>query len=48
MPKLYLTPETVKRMSELKSSEVMQGFGRDGTWYMAGRDGDHIQIEIVE
>jgi len=48
MPSLVLTPETVKRISELKKTEILQGFGRDGTFYTAGRDEDHVRINIKE
>ncbi len=48
MPSLILTPDTVKRMSELKKSEAMQGFDREEILYTASRDGDHIKICIVD
>lgn len=48
MPTLILTPETVKRMSELEKSEMMQGFDREEIFYTASRDGDHIKIAIVD
>ena len=48
MPSLILTPETLKRMSELEKTEIVQGFDRDGTFYTAGRDESHVRINIKE
>ncbi len=48
MPCLVLTPGAVKRMSELKKSEMIQGFDREEILYTASRDGDHVKICIVD
>ncbi len=43
---VVLTPETVKRISELSGSEVLGGFDREGNNYTAGRDEEHIRINV--
>ena len=43
---ILLHPDTVKRISELENTEVLGGFDHDGTSYTAGRDGEHIRINI--
>lgn len=44
---LVLTPETFKRISELKKTEILGGFDHEGNSYTAGRDGEHVRINIV-
>ncbi len=46
MTSLVLTPETVKRISELEKTEVLGGFDHEGNNYTAGRDGDHVKINV--
>jgi len=43
---VVLTPETVKRISELENTEVLGGFDREGNNYTAGRDEEHIRINV--
>ena len=46
MATLLLHPDTVKRISELENTEVLGGFDHDGTSYTAGRDEEHVRINV--